>query len=320
MNGRLRHAENASDFARRQYAQLIQTGVEPDAAKTRLSQVLGEHAADALDGEIPVTGSNQADAIARWARELGGDGLAAGATFAAARRDMHVFALDWWRPARSFLLYALVLLLMAIGLVAFFMIKVLPTFAYMDQLTGVGHGGAAGRLMALGGIRLWLPLLCVAVLLTLFAAALLAIRRAMSDLRPLPGMAVRAGQRNRGAHGYALVRGLEQLCALHHGGVPASRMPEALGQIWAHPPRNDAADASTGVDQSLRHAAELGTFAAELDWQLRIARSHMQTRWELARDRFILAARIAFYLIIGYLIAALYMPIFTLASHVGPHL
>lgn len=323
MTGDSRHTDTTAQFAARQYAHLIDSGCDAHAARERLSQVLGEGALDvttAADAEPTSTPARSADLLVRQAHDLGGDGASARAALATVRGNMHLFALDWWRPIRSFVLYALVLLAMAVALAIFFMVEVLPNFARMDQMTGVGHNGAASQIMAIGGLRLFLPLVLTALLLALFVLIMVAVRRAMSAVRPLPGASKWPWLYGRSGHAHALMLRLDRIWVLLRARVPLQNMPDAcrlIGKDMAPGRHRQRFDAISG---QLQQAAELGTFDSELDWQRRQALSHLQTRWELSRDRLILLARILFYLIIGYLIAVLYLPIFTLAMHVGPHL
>ena len=78
-------------------------------------------------------------------------------------------------------------------------------------------------------------------------------------------------------------------------------------------------DLAGSVAERLAQALRLQTFDAELEWQRRVAWSRTQSQLELARDRLILATRVVFYILIGILVTALYLPIFSVASMVGVH-
>jgi hypothetical protein len=43
----------------------------------------------------------------------------------------------------------------------------------------------------------------------------------------------------------------------------------------------------------------------------------VQSQLELSRDRLILFSRVVFYLLIGYMVTVLYLPVFSLASTIG---
>ncbi|HET9818405.1 MAG TPA: hypothetical protein VFP92_04490 [Rhodanobacteraceae bacterium] len=308
-------------FAARQYGHLIESGLSADEARARLAGVLGEDAVD-----LPGPGdASQEDArpgekerIAELARRFGGDGFAARTAWSRACDRAQLFALDWWRPVRSFVLYALYLYALAIAVVLLFVAVVLPSFASLDRMTGVWQRGAAAWVMAHDGVRLILPLVCIGVLLVLFALGMLAARRAVASLRPLPGAANREAWYGASGRTYALVRAFEQLSALERAGVPPESMSRALQQLGddIHSRRIRARWDATSA--RLQQALELGTFPAELAWQKREAWSQVQTHWELARDRWILVARILFYIFVGYLVTVLYRPIFALALQVVP--
>jgi hypothetical protein len=308
------------DFATRQYAVLIAGGLDDNEAKTLLAAVLGEEHVDpstATATPAPGRAAAEADAMAAIARERGGNAFAARAAMAAAIAEARLFALDWWRPMRSFILYAALLLVLAVALVAFFMSYVLPAFSTLDATMGVAAHGASAWLMSRGGLRMLVPLACAAVLLVLFVLASLAARRAMEDLRPLPGAARMPWLYGASGKSYAVVRRLEQGNALSAAGIPIPNLPDALQKLRAGDPARGLGGRWMAISARLDQAAQLGTLDAELAWQKRQAWSHLQTCCELARDRLILATRVAFYILIGYLIAALYMPIFTIASYVG---
>jgi hypothetical protein len=308
-----------ADFATRQYAVLIADGLDDDEAKARLAAVLGDahvHRA-AVATPAPKHPAAEADLMADAARERGGNAFAARAAMSNAIDAARLFALDWWRPVRSFILYAALLLALAIALVVFFMIYVLPAFSTLDATMGVGAHGASAWLMSRGGLRMIVPLACAALLLVVFVLASLAARRAIETLRPLPGAARAPWLYGAGGNAYALMRRLEQLQALSAAGIDARELADALPDTHAADPGHRRGSRWPAIAARLEQAAALGTHAAELTWQQRQAWSRLQTRWELMRDRLILATRVAFYILIGYLITSLYIPIFSLASYVG---
>jgi hypothetical protein len=308
-------------FAARQYGHLIESGLSGDEARARLTRVLGEDAVN-LPGPADASQADahpsELDRIAELARRFGGDGFAARTAWSRACDRAQLFALDWWRPVRSFVLYALYLYVLAIAVVLLFVTVVLPSFASLDRMTGVWRRGAAAWVMAHDGVRLILPLVCVGALLILFALGMLAARRAVASLRPLPGAANRDALYGASGRTYALVRTFEQLSALDRAGVSRESMSRALQQLGGDIRVRRMRARWDTTSARLQQALELGTFRAEVAWQKREAWSQVQTHWELARDRCILVARILFYIFVGYLVTVLYRPIFALALQMMP--
>ena len=306
------------DFVARQYANLLASGLDEQVARDRLEDVLGAAAVRLLDphDSTQAGGAGRvANGLAAAATEAGGDAAAVYGAFALSCGEARLFALDWWRPIRAFLLYVLFLLAFAVFLSAFYVTSVLPKFVEFDKLTGVGHGGAAGWILAGDSWRLFAPLVLAAILILLFVIVLYALRWRLSRLAPLAGLERWPWLYGRSGSGYRLLLYLEYLAILVQGRVAASSAI-GLAQRWACRGEQKVVKGVGGsLGKRLEKADRLGTFDAELEWQRRRAWSVAQSRLELSRDRLILFSRVVFYLLIGYLVTVLYLPIFTLAMN-----
>lgn len=167
------------------------------------------------------------------------------------------------------------------------------------------------------GWRLIGPLALVALLMCLFFAVMWSIRFRMAGLMPLRGTTRLPWLYGKSGSRYRDLVCLEYTAILNQAGVPMSdAVIEGPGLVdW--PGRERLGERSPDDSWGLEQAVELGTAADELEWQRRIAWSAAQTSLELSRDRFILFSRVLFYMLIGYLVIILYMPIFTLAMSIG---
>lgn len=118
----------------------------------------------------------------------------------------------------------------------------------------------------------------------------------------------------RGGSRYRTLLFLEYASILYQGGVrEASILDAALSLI--HWPKGKALRTREGnLGEQLQHASRLGTLENELDWQRRLSWSVTQSQFELSRDRLTLFSRVIFYLLIGYMVAVLYLPIFSLGE------
>lgn len=316
MNSPKRDGER--DFVARQYASLLASGLDEQMARERLNAVLGADAVQLLnvpDSTEARESVRVADRLCAAAAEAGGDPAAVYGAFAVSCGEARLFALDWWRPIRAFLLYVLFLLAFAVFLSAFYVTCVLPKFVRFDTLAKVGHGGAADWILAGDSWRLFAPLVFAAVLICLFAATLYLVRLRVARLVPFAGSGRWPWLYGRSGSGYRLLLYLEYVAALVQGRVSGSSATALALRALGSTVRKVPKDGKVPVDGRLRQADRLGTFDAELEWQRRRAWSFAQTRLELSRDRLILFSRVVFYVLIGYLVTLLYLPIFTLAMN-----
>lgn len=184
-----RHINDNQDFVTRQYANLIARGMDTQEAQARLSAVLGESAIEFLESDAKEKGSTTtttASRLTRTAQDLGGSIPDTHAAFMSSVYEARLFALDWWRPIRTFLLYILFLLAVAIALAAYFYASVLPEFAIFDKNMHVHGQGAASWLMSDGAMRLFGPLIVIAILLVILTAVWFWMRFRMARLQPWP--------------------------------------------------------------------------------------------------------------------------------------
>ena len=313
------------DFVTRQYAYLMANGLDEPTARARLREILGEPAVAFLEGGNTESAKDSAAhrADARIAQRLievvnrsGGSAADLQVSLVHSFSEARLFALDWWRPVRTFLAYVLFLLLLALVIASIYMTFVLPAFGQLDQALGV-RGGAAGWVVANGGMRLFAPLALMAMLLVMLAIFWLRMRERMARLQPLAGQPRFGWLHGASGTAFEVLRCLEFAAALKSAGVTDAAVLEPALQVAGWPA--GAAFRSGGADlgEKLKQAESLGTFAAELEWQRRLHWSTTQSQLELSRDRLILFSRVLFYLLIGVMVTLLYVPVFSVASMVG---
>ncbi|HEU4669205.1 MAG TPA: hypothetical protein VFR91_00735 [Dyella sp.] len=299
------------DFVARQYAHLVTRGLDDASARQRLREVLGAAAVEWLGTEPADSAATQPEdadggrRVVGIARQLGGDAGRAQAELIQAFAQARLLALDWWRPVRSFLLYALFLLALAAVIAAVYLLFVLPAFSQLDRTIGVGDG-AAGWISAHGAIRLLAPLVVMAVAFALLAMRWVRAYRRMARFEPLAGV-----------DAFQVLRCLEFAAAIHASGVADAAVLAPALEAAGWPAGRPLEAAGEAVGERLDQAGRLGSFAAELDWQRRVHWSTTQARLELSRDRLILFARVLFYILIGSMVTVLYLPIFSVASMMG---
>ncbi len=315
-----RDSDEKQDFVVRQYASLIAEGHNEQTARARLVEVVGvdvvslfEHR-DSTGAEKP---ARAADALVDAAAEVGGNPGGVRAAFVRSAGEARLFALDWWRPVRTFLLYIVFLFAFAVGIAAYFLTTVLPVFGQFSKGVGLHNGGAAGWIMSNGGLRLIVPLLIMAALLLVLATVLYWMRLRIAELKPLSGMIRWPWLYGRSGSAYRVLLYLEYVSVLHQGGIPGSAALTAALRLIHGPAGNIFRDGKAPIGEQLEQATRLGTFTDELDWQRRLAWSRAQTHLELSRDRLILFSRVVFYALIGYLVTVLYLPVFTIATMFG---
>lgn len=311
--------DDSRDFVTRQYAHLLASGLDEPAAHARLREVLGADAVALLGGGDAAGGPARfADAglgprLAAAAKELGGSAAAVQAAFIHSLAEARLFALDWWRPVRTFLSYVLFLLGLALVIALIYATYVLPAFSHLDRTLGV-HG-AADWIAANGAIRLFAPLLVMAIVLVLLATRWLRMRRRMAQLQPL-GRARAGWLDGKGAAAYQVLRCLEFAAALKAAGVTDAAVLEPALRVAGWPAGTPLAGE---LGEKLAQAERLGTFGVELEWQRRLHWTTAQAQLESSRDRLILASRVLFYILVGVMVTVLYVPIFSVASMVGVH-
>lgn len=318
-----RDSNAEQDFAARQYASLIAGGHDEQTARARLVEVVGVDTVDLLErgdsagAERPV---RAVDILVNAAAEAGGNPGGVRAAFVRSVGEARLFALDWWRPVRTFLLYIVFLLAFAVGISAYFLTTVLPVFGQFSESVGIHNGGAAGWIMANGGLRLIVPLLIMAVLLVVLATVLYWVRLCIGRLEPLGGMVRWPWPYGRHGSEYRALLYLEYTGILHQGDMSGSAALVAAMRLIHWPVEKGFRVGRTPIGKQLEQAIRLGTFTDELDWQRRLAWSRAQTQLELSRDRLILFLRVVFYALIGYLVTVLYLPVFSIATMFGDKL
>jgi len=311
--------DDSRDFVTRQYAHLLASGLDEPAAHARLREVLGADAVallgggDAADGPARFADAGLGPRLAAAAKELGGSAAGVQAAFIHSLAEARLFALDWWRPVRTFLSYVLFLLGLALVIALIYATYVLPAFSHLDRTLGV-HG-AADWIAANGAIRLFAPLLVMAIVLVLLATRWLRMRRRMAQLQPL-GRARAGWLDGKGAAAYEVLRCLEFAAALKAAGVTDAAVLEPALRVAGWPAGTPLAGE---LGEKLAQAERLGTFCVELEWQRRLHWTTAQAQLESSRDRLILASRVLFYILVGVMVTVLYIPIFSVASMVGVH-
>ena len=313
--------DDQRDFVTRQYANLVASGLNAEAARARLEEVLGKTAVEYLDGrgdEAGAHGKATATRLLEAAKALGGSTADTHAALLHSLAEAHLFALDWWRPIRTFLLYILFLLGLAAFIAVIYAVWVLPAFSHLDQTLMV-RGGAAGWIMAKGAIRLFAPLVVMAVLFALLATLWLRMRLRMARLVPLTGSSRIPSLEGRSGTAYQALLCLEYASVLKAGGVADAAVLEPALRLAQWPSERPFQWRGCRLGEGLKQAERLGTFAAELEWQRRLYWCHAQSYLELSRDRLILFSRVLFYVLIGIMVMVLYIPIFSVANMFGVH-
>lgn len=316
--------DDPQDFVTRQYAHLVARGLDEAAARARLREVLGAEALELLGGEGAVDGVARpadvgaASRLVEAARRLGGSAADAQAALIHSLGEARLFALDWWRPVRTFLLYVLFLLGLAVFIASIYASFVLPAFSQLDQSLGVS-GGAAGWIAAHGAIRLFAPLLLMAILLAVLAAVWFRMRQRIAKLESLAGPSRFGWLHGGSAAAFEVLRCLEFAAALKSAGVADPAVLEPALQVAGWPAGAPFRSGGNQLGEKLAQAERLGSFGAELEWQRRLHWSTCQAQLELSRDRLILCSRVLFYILIGTMVTVLYVPIFSIASTVGVH-
>jgi hypothetical protein len=316
--------DDERDFVTRQYASLVASGLNDAAARTRLGDVLGKAALALLDtrddsSDARHTGAAHLTArLLETAKRLGGKPAETQAALINSLTEARLFALDWWRPVRTFLLYILFLLGLAITVAIIYAVWVLPAFSHLDHALAV-PGGAAGWIMTKGALRLFAPLVVMAILLGLLATLWFRMRTRMARLEPLTGQSRFPWLYGASGTAYQTLACLEYATALKAGGVADAEVLEPALRLAGWPAGKPFQVRGLRLSEGLQQAERLGTFAAELEWQRRLHWSRAQAQLELSRDRLTLFSRVVFYILIGIMVTVLYIPIFTVASMFGVH-
>ena len=310
-------ALETGEFVARQFASLVADGCDEQVARARIGQVLGTDALKFIDGTQRDGAESAATLpvkLAFAAGEAGGDKAAVQAALVRSLGEARLFALDWWRPVRTFLLYIVLLLAIAVFLAAFYLVDLLPKFFTFSQLMQVRSGGVAGWILAGHGWRLIAPLVLMAVLILVFFIGMWGIRFRVARLQSLPGVSRIPWLYGRSGSRYRNLLVLEYLSILHGAGASLATVLGIIpGLIKWREGRSFRYWPASPVS-CVEKAGDLGTVDDELDWQRRMAWSAAQAQMELSRDRLILFFRVGFYILVGYLVTVLYMPIFTLAA------
>lgn len=316
--------DDSRDFVTRQYAYLVASGLNEASARTRLQEVLGAAAVEFLgssgtgaDATHPAA-AGVAHRLVDATRRLGGSAADAQAACIHSLAEARLFALDWWRPVRTFLLYILFLLGLGVVIAIIYAIFVLPAFSHLDQTLGV-RGGAAGWITARGAIRLFAPLVVMAILFAILAILWFRMRQRMAKLEPLAGQSRFGWLYGASGTAFQVLRCLEFAAVLKTAGVPEASVLEPALQVSGWRGDEPFQTGGNGLGERLRQAERLGTFGAELEWQRRLHWSTTQAQLELSRDRLILFSRVLFYILIGIMVTVLYIPIFSVASMFGVH-
>ncbi|HET7610772.1 MAG TPA: hypothetical protein VFK29_03185 [Rhodanobacteraceae bacterium] len=316
--------DDQGDFVMRQYANLVASGLDVEAARVRLREVLGKAAVehlDARDGGANEARAGERAAAARLmeaAKALGGNAADTHAAFLHSLDEARLFALDWWRPIRTFLLYVLFLLGLGVLVAIIYALAVLPAFSHLDRTLAM-EGGAASWIMAMGAIRLFAPLIVMAILFVLLATLWYGMRLRLARLAPLAGPFRFRPPYGRSGKAYQALLCLEYASVLKAGGVADAAVLDPALRLAQWPPGKPFQVRGSHLDEGLKQAERLGTFGAELEWQRRLHWSRAQSDLELSRDRSILFSRVLFYVLIGIMVTVLYLPIFSIASTFGVH-
>ena len=313
--------DDQRDFVTRQYANLVASGLHAETARARLEQVLGKTAVEYLDGRADETGAAGKVPTARLieaAKALGGSPADTHAALLRSLAEAHLFALDWWRPIRTFLLYILFLLGVAVFIAVIYTVWVLPAFSHLDQTLAL-RGGAASWILAKGAIRLFAPLIVMAILFVLLATLWLRMRLRIAKLVPLGGPSRISSLQARSGSAYQALLCLEYASVLKAGGVADAAVLEPALRLAQWPSEKPFQCRGSRLGEALKQAEQLGTFAAELNWQRRLYWCHAQSQLELSRDRLILFSRVLFYILVGIMVTVLYIQIFSVASMFGGH-
>ena len=314
--------DDQRDFVARQYANLVAQGLDDESIRTRLRDVLGAQAVESLgDSDTGVGTRSAADVgiarqLAEVASRLGGTASIAHAELIHSLAEAQRFALDWWRPIRTFLLYALFLLGMAVVIAIIYLYFVLPAFSALDQTMDV-HDSTVGWIAAHGALRLFAPLIVMATVFAVLAIRWSRMRQRIAKLDPLANRSRFGWGRSRTGTAFQALRCLEFAAAIKAAGVADAAVLEPALQAagW---PRDEAFQVGANLlGEKLQQADRLGTFDAELEWQRQVHWSMCQAQLELSRDRLILLSRVLFYILIGSMVTVLYLPIFSVASMIG---
>ena len=315
------NVDDQPDFVTRQYANLVANGLTAEAARARLEQVLGKTAVEYLDGcadETGAAGKVPTTRLIEAAKALGGNPAHTHAALLHSLAEAHLFALDWWRPIRTFLLYILFLLGLAVFVAIIYTVWVLPAFSHLDYTLAM-RGGAASWILAKGAIRLFAPLIVMAIVVALLATMWFRMRLRIAKLVPLSAASRIFPLQGRGGTAYQALLCLEYASVLKTGGVADAAVLEPALHLAQWPSGKPFQCRGSRLDEALKQAERLGTFAAELDWQRRLYWCHAQSQLELARERLVLFSRVLFYILIGIMVTVLYIPIFSVASMFGGH-
>ncbi|THD08225.1 hypothetical protein [Metallibacterium scheffleri] len=316
--------DDPRDFVTRQYANLVANGLNEESARARLREVLGAAAVELLDSNGADAGATRpADAgvahrLVDAASRLGGSAADAQAALIHSLAEARLFALDWWRPVRTFLLYILFLLGLAVVIAIIYAIFVLPAFSHLDQAMGV-RGGAAGWIRAKGAFRLFAPLVVMAFAFAFLTTRWFRMRQRIARLEPLASQSRFGWLHGRSEAAFQTLRCLEFAAALKAAGVADALVLEPALQVAGWHAKETRQAAGDRLEEKLGQAERLGTFGAELEWQRRLHWSTTQAQLELSRDRLILFSRVLFYILIGIMVTVLYIPIFSVASMFGVH-
>ena len=316
--------DDQRDFVTRQYANLVAGGLNAEAAQARLEEVLGKAAVaylnvnDSKTDDARAGGKVPATRLIKTAKALGGSAADAHAALLLSLAEAHLFALDWWRPVRTFLLYILFLLGLAVFVAVIYTFWVLPAFSHLDHTLAL-RDGAASWIMAEGAIRVFAPLILMAILLALLATLWFRMRLRIAGLAPFTGPSRFPTLHGRSGTAYQALLCLEYASVLKAGGVADAAVLDPALHLAHWPSGNPFQVRGSRVGEGLKQAERLGTFGAELEWQRRLYWSHAQSDLELSRDRLILFSRILFYVLIGIMVTTLYLPIFSLANTFGVH-
>ncbi|MEO8810453.1 MAG: hypothetical protein ABI386_09435 [Rhodanobacter sp.] len=315
------NTDDQRDFVTRQYANLVAGGLSTEAARVRLEEVLGKTAVGYLavrEDERGADGATAAAQLMQAAKALGGNTADTQAALLHSLAEARLFALDWWRPIRTFMLYILFLLGLAVFIAIIYLVWVLPAFSQLDQTLAMREG-AANWIMAKGAIRLFAPLIVMAILFVLLAMLWYRTRLRLASLVPLTGASRITSLQGHHGTAYQALLCLEYAALLKAGGVADAAVLDPALRLSRWPSDKPFQLRASQLGEGLRQAERLGTFGAELEWQRRLHWCLAQSDLELSRDRLILFARVLFYVLIGIMVTVLYIPIFSVANMFGVH-
>jgi type IV pilus assembly protein PilC len=296
------------DFVLRQAGYLTAAGSDGDAARARLREALGEDH-DALIGAVFERDLVQVrnPLFARFAAIAAELGLGAAAVAAAEQRLRHgvaAAATPTFRIFRGLAAYVATLAVLMVALLVLFTQVVIPVFAQMFESFGGDLPGPTA-LMLRADMQLLLVTLPVVLVVALWALGIVA-RRIMSLQRAMPMWLTRTPLLGGPLRRFALLLELTAFESLWRAGGGYAHLVEQLTRLGSGASARDRKRlhdclAAAGRLDTLEH--ELAHWHGSLETELMLAMVR-------TRDVIALLVQVSMGLAIGYLVLAMYLPIF----------